>query len=199
MRLLSISNMALYIMTTLDIVGNFYSYLTASAKSNPCMDSAEHVEPPKKSMEEDPANKKTIISKDIQEIIEGEDFDVEGVSITENHEDGKEGFDIAISLTDTDTDCDKVSKILSSRIKHKGYDIDADRIVCADGMIIVFVETGCGKEKGPAEDDIQDVTRLKNLYRANRIDKNQYVGGIASLYSAGILTSSQFNRLTKGL
>ena len=52
------------------------------------------------------------------------------------------------------------------------------------------------KEK-VAEDDSPTVTNLRNLFRAGRIDKAQYVGSLATLYATGLINNGQFIRLKK--
>ena len=52
------------------------------------------------------------------------------------------------------------------------------------------------KEK-VAEDDSPTVTNLRNLFRAGRIDKTQYVGSLATLYATGLINNGQFIRLKK--
>ena len=52
------------------------------------------------------------------------------------------------------------------------------------------------KEK-VAEDDSPSVTNLRNLFRAGRIDKAQYVGSLATLYATGLINNGQFLRLKK--
>lgn len=44
-------------------------------------------------------------------------------------------------------------------------------------------------------DDSSSVLALRNLYRQNRIDKDQYIGGLATLVATGLITKSDFTRL----
>lgn len=44
-------------------------------------------------------------------------------------------------------------------------------------------------------DDSAGVLNLRNLYRQNRIDKSQYIGGLATLVATGLITKSEFTRL----
>ena len=46
-----------------------------------------------------------------------------------------------------------------------------------------------------AEDDSQSVLNLRNLYRHNKIDKSQYIGGLATLVATGLISKSEFTRL----
>ena len=178
--------------------GNFYSFMNCANRTSIVHDSLEKNETGR-SMESDPSNKKVIISKDLQEILNCEDIAVEGFSITEESVGEEGGFSIALETKKKDENIEKTSSLIRSRLEDKGYSVDKDKIILADGIIMMFVDTGTGKSKSPTEDDIQEVVRLKNMYRANRIDKSQFVGGIASLYSMGLLSSAQVNRLTKGL
>lgn len=45
------------------------------------------------------------------------------------------------------------------------------------------------------EDDSVGVLNLRNLYRQNKIDKGQYIGGLATLVATGLITKSEFTRL----
>lgn len=51
-----------------------------------------------------------------------------------------------------------------------------------------------GSEK-KTEDDSQSVMNLRNLYRHNKIDKTQYIGGLATLVATGLISKSEFTRL----
>lgn len=53
-------------------------------------------------------------------------------------------------------------------------------------------EEGEAKE---AEDDSQSVLNLRNLFRQNKIDKSQYIGGLATLVATGLISKSEFTRL----
>lgn len=46
-----------------------------------------------------------------------------------------------------------------------------------------------------AEDDSSSVLNLRNLYRQNKIDKSQYIGGLATLVATGLISKSEFTRL----
>ena len=50
------------------------------------------------------------------------------------------------------------------------------------------------KEKH-AEDDSMPVLNLRNLFRQNKIDKNQFVGGLATLVATGLISKSDYTRL----
>ena len=45
------------------------------------------------------------------------------------------------------------------------------------------------------EDDSQSVLNLRNLFRHNKIDKSQYIGGLATLVATGLISKSEFTRL----
>lgn len=53
-------------------------------------------------------------------------------------------------------------------------------------------------EDSKAEDDSPSVLSLRNLYRQNKIDKDQYVGSLATLLATGLINKSQFTRLKAG-
>lgn len=44
-------------------------------------------------------------------------------------------------------------------------------------------------------DDSQSVMNLRNLFRQNKIDKSQYIGGLATLVATGLISKSEFTRL----
>ena len=46
-----------------------------------------------------------------------------------------------------------------------------------------------------AEDDNVSVLNLRNLFRGGKIDKSQYIGGLATLVATGLITKSDFTRL----
>lgn len=46
-----------------------------------------------------------------------------------------------------------------------------------------------------AEDDSVGVLNLRNLYRQNKIDKSQYIGGLATLVATGLISKAEFTRL----
>lgn len=45
------------------------------------------------------------------------------------------------------------------------------------------------------KDDSPSVQSLRNLFRQNRIDKGQYIGGLATLVATGLISKSEFTRL----
>lgn len=51
------------------------------------------------------------------------------------------------------------------------------------------------KEEKPIEDDSPSVLSLRNLFRQNKINKSQYVGGLATLVATGLISKSEFTRL----
>lgn len=44
-------------------------------------------------------------------------------------------------------------------------------------------------------DDSQSVLNLRNLLRGGRIDKSQYISGLATLVATGLISKSDFTRL----
>ena len=63
----------------------------------------------------------------------------------------------------------------------------------AKETLIASLEQAEGKKT--VEDDSTGILNLRNLYRQNKIDKGQYVGGLATLLAAGSITKSDFTRL----
>jgi hypothetical protein len=51
------------------------------------------------------------------------------------------------------------------------------------------------KSDKETEDDSQSVLNLRNLFRQNKIDKGQYIGGLATLVATGLISKSEFTRL----
>ena len=51
------------------------------------------------------------------------------------------------------------------------------------------------EDEKSAEDDNVSVLNLRNLLRQGRIDKSQYIGGLATLVATGLITKSDFTRL----
>ena len=60
------------------------------------------------------------------------------------------------------------------------------------------LERPLAKEEKPASDDSPSVTKLRNLYRQNKIDKGQYIGSLATLLATGLIDKPQFTRLKAG-
>ena len=46
-----------------------------------------------------------------------------------------------------------------------------------------------------AIDDSASVLNLRNLFRGGRIDKSQYISGLATLVATGLITKAEFTRL----
>lgn len=44
-------------------------------------------------------------------------------------------------------------------------------------------------------DDCPSVLNLRNLYRQSKINKSQYIGGLATLVATGLISKSEFTRL----
>ena len=51
------------------------------------------------------------------------------------------------------------------------------------------------EEGKSAEDDNASVLNLRNLLRGGKINKSQYIGGLATLVATGLITKSEFTRL----
>ena len=60
---------------------------------------------------------------------------------------------------------------------------------------IVVGENKDSTSENNTEDDSPSVLNLRNLFRQNKIDKSQYVGGLATLVATGLITKSEFTRL----
>ena len=60
-----------------------------------------------------------------------------------------------------------------------------------------FVEQSSDKRTTPreTEDDSPSVLSLRNLLRHNKINKSQYVGGLATLVATGLISKQEFTRL----
>ena len=57
----------------------------------------------------------------------------------------------------------------------------------------VDAETPKGIKK--TEDDSSSVLALRNLFRQSKINKEQYIGGLATLVATGLISKSEFTRL----
>lgn len=57
------------------------------------------------------------------------------------------------------------------------------------------ISTKNSKADKETEDDSRSVLNLRNLFRQNKIDKGQYVGGLATLVATGLISKSEFTRL----
>lgn len=51
------------------------------------------------------------------------------------------------------------------------------------------------EEPKKTEDDSSSVLALRNLFRQSKIDKEQYIGGLATLVATGLISKSEFTRL----
>ena len=51
------------------------------------------------------------------------------------------------------------------------------------------------KEPKKTEDDSSSILALRNLFRQSKIDKSQYIGGLATLVATGLISKSEFTRL----
>ena len=51
------------------------------------------------------------------------------------------------------------------------------------------------KASSKTEDDSSSVLALRNLFRQSRINKEQYIGGLATLVATGLISKSEFTRL----
>jgi len=59
----------------------------------------------------------------------------------------------------------------------------------------VEVEEAVDECSKPTTDDSPSVLSLRNLFRGGRINKSQYVSGLATLVATGLITKSDFTRL----
>lgn len=62
---------------------------------------------------------------------------------------------------------------------------------------LVFDEVDETSDEKEVKDDSPWVQNLRNLYRASRINKEQYVGGLATLVATGMISKAEFTRLKK--
>lgn len=67
---------------------------------------------------------------------------------------------------------------------------DEDKPIPPSGILQMREE-----EEKSTEDDNVSVLNLRNLFRGGKINKNQYVGGLATLVATGLITKSEFTRL----
>ena len=67
---------------------------------------------------------------------------------------------------------------------------DEDKTIPPSGILQMREE-----EEKSTEDDNVSVLNLRNLFRGGKINKNQYVGGLATLVATGLITKSEFTRL----
>lgn len=67
---------------------------------------------------------------------------------------------------------------------------DASTPIPASGILQISEE-----EEKPTEDDNASVLNLRNLLRGGKINKSQYVGGLATLVATGLISKSEFTRL----
>lgn len=51
------------------------------------------------------------------------------------------------------------------------------------------------EEEKTTKDDSSSVLALRNLFRQSKIDKSQYIGGLATLVATGLISKSEFTRL----
>ena len=56
-------------------------------------------------------------------------------------------------------------------------------------------EPAPAEDEKNTEDDSQSVLNLRNLYRQSKINKGQYIGGLATLVATGLISKSEFSRL----
>ena len=62
----------------------------------------------------------------------------------------------------------------------------------AGSLPIDINEDSCEKD---TEDDNSSVLNLRNLLRGGKINKSQYIGGLATLVATGLISKSEFTRL----
>lgn len=188
-------------MGTSEKTSNFYSYLDqqshAFGDASECAVAIDASVLDEAKMASDPANKKVEISADVQEALGKTDIANFGISVEEDKGTGK--FSVLLDIEDAKVR-DETAKKITDGLKNKGYEVGDPICLSGDDHLWQFeIDTGTGKGKGPAEDDIPDVLRLKNLYRSHRISKEQAIGGLATLHAAGILSGAQFTRLKNSI
>lgn len=70
-----------------------------------------------------------------------------------------------------------------------------DPLKFPDAHISPKVEMPEESEDKTVGDDSPSVLRLRNLFRQSKIDKSQFISGIATLVATGLITKSDFTRL----
>lgn len=98
---------------------------------------------------------------------------------------------------------DKNCKRMLQRIAEEGYDelfnifTDLERPAPVQdvGPNPTAKDTPIAPAEQKAEDDSPSALNLRNLFRGGKIDKSQFVSGLATLVATGLITKSEFTRL----
>lgn len=87
-------------------------------------------------------------------------------------------------------DLAKVEEAPQSPTEDKAPSIEDDKAIPPSGILQTREE-----EEKSTEDDNASVLNLRNLFRGGKINKSQYVGGLATLVATGLISKSEFTRL----
>ena len=87
-------------------------------------------------------------------------------------------------------DLAKVEEAPESPTEDKAPNIEDDKAIPPSGILQMREE-----EEKSTEDDNASVLNLRNLFRGGKINKSQYVGGLATLVATGLISKSEFTRL----
>lgn len=90
----------------------------------------------------------------------------------------------------------EVVQRIANLMRYDGYEATGHTVRDMFRSSEIIVETGIkkGGDK-PVEDSVQEVNRLRELYRSKRINRDAYQGGIATLLATGIIGKAEFTRL----
>lgn len=154
----------------------------------------------REAMENDSANKKSIISDDLQEAAKAANVKITKLSITfVPGDDDDDGWAINIDIggdgVTADSKWEFMNKI-SDTMNNKGYKFHACSLLGNHTSFICDIKTGVSDKIGPATDSAPEVNRLRDLFRTKRISKEAFCGGIATMMAAGIIGKSEFTRLS---
>lgn len=87
-------------------------------------------------------------------------------------------------------DLAEVEEAPPSPTEDKAPSIEDDKSIPPSGILQMREE-----EEKSTEDDNASVLNLRNLFRGGKINKSQYVGGLATLVATGLISKSEFTRL----
>ena len=87
-------------------------------------------------------------------------------------------------------DLAEVEEDPQSPTEDKAPNIEDDKAIPPSGILQMREE-----EEKSTEDDNASVLNLRNLLRGGKINKSQYVGGLATLVATGLISKSEFTRL----
>lgn len=152
-------------------------------------------------MENDPSNKKAIISDAIQDAAKNANAKITSIALAfVRGDDDDDGWNINIGIVgegDSQEDSLGLLNKVYDTLKSKGYNLgDAVAKNGADGEFAFKIYTGVSDKIGPSADAAPEVNRLRDLLRTNRISKEAFCGGIATLMATGIIGKSEFTRLS---